>query len=44
MVFNADEGTDMGYSVGSLAGTAEINFAFNTKVGVVSKTDSWERS
>ena len=43
MVFFADDGTGMGYSVGSLAGPAEINFAFNAKVGVLSKTDSYYR-
>ena len=40
MEFAADDGTGMGYSVGSLAGTTEINFAFNAKVGVLSKTYS----
>ena len=40
MEFSADDGTGMGYSVGGLAGTAEINFAFNAKVGILSKTDS----
>ena len=41
MVFDADDITGMGYSMGSLAGTAEINFAFNASVGVLSETDSW---
>ena len=41
MEFDADDGAGMGYSVRSLAGAAEINFAFNTVVGVLSKTDSW---
>ena len=40
-MFEADDGTGMGYSVRSLAGAAEINFAFDAKVGVLSKTDSW---
>lgn len=40
MIFSANDGTGMGYSVRLLAGAAEINFAFNTIVGVLSKTDS----